>query len=163
MVYYALNHVYFIDKDIESPELVNQIKNFRYENVDCNNNTILLKSNKAIKKDDGKYFLEGIKMIFNGKDLNSLDLFSQAGEYDEVKQSLFLEQGVNLLYNNGMKLSCMDVYMNFDTKNLYSRNPVKLQSENYILSSGEVEVKSNHKFIFTKSPQIVIKKKKVKL
>lgn len=159
MFFYAFNKEYFVARsEKQKIEFVNHILNFRYKNTDDQNRVIQLSSAKAIKQNDGQFDLENIQFFFEEGGKNSFNLFSQFGRYNQEKQELNLSNGVSLLYNNGIQMLCQDVQVNVGTRNLYSRKPVELKAKNFLVSSGEFEVKPDHRVLFLQSPQIIIKK-----
>lgn len=156
---------YVFDKDFlfarsekQNINFINHILNFRYENMDDQNNVVQLTSAKAVKRNNGKFDLEDIQFLFKEGEKNTFNVLSQYGEYDQENQILELSKGVSLLYNNGIQMLCQDVHVNVGVKYLYSHKPVELKAKNFLVSSGEFEVRPDHKVLFLKSPQIIIKK-----
>ncbi len=155
---FAFNSFFFsINAEKKAENFLNNISNFKYEEIDHQKNTVRLYSEKAYKKKDGEYQLHNINLFFLEKGANSFDLLSQWGDYNEKNQILTLDKSVSLTYNNGTRLSCHDVYVDISKKSLRSLKPVELKSDCFMLTAGKFELQSDHKVIFTKSPQIIIR------
>ncbi|MBA4249289.1 MAG: LPS export ABC transporter periplasmic protein LptC [Candidatus Puniceispirillum sp.] len=160
-IFFAFNnYIFSTSTEKKTENFLNNISHFNYENIDHQKNTVRLRSEKAYKKKDGEYELHNINLIFLEKGINSFDLLSEWGIYNEKNQKLILDKNVSLTYNNGARLSCHDVYVDIMKKNLSSSKPVALRSDSFLLTAGKFELQSDHKVLFTKSPQIIIKHKK---